>query len=185
MARHLLVGDGEGDSLPRLRFYDICKLHKDTKTEEEDMSCGMSAILRINLMDMTLPICHRVTYPQFRGGTFEIKENHIIGIIPSDGLSGYLQLKTLSPKFFIKCNKCKYRPFCLQGCFGAQYEYSGEILSPIPAVCNLQKAKIDTLLELYNTYGIIQEGIESNLFDDEEFKRQIIKLSIEKGYFNG
>ena len=183
MARHLLKGDGENGSMQRLQFYDMCKLHKETQHEEDALSCSLSDLLRINVADMSFPVCHRVTYPEFNGGTFEIKDNKIVGLIPTDGLSGYMQVRMLSPKFYVQCCVCDYRDFCIKGCLGAQYEYSGEILQPIESVCKLEQAKINTLLELYNNYGILIEGSKNNLMTDD-FKNIITYLSAKEGVLN-
>jgi hypothetical protein len=90
MARHLLKGDGEEGSMRKLTFYDLACLHKASPHEEDILPCSVSDLLRINVADMSFPICHRVTYPEFNGGTFEIKEGKIVGLIPTDGLSGYM-----------------------------------------------------------------------------------------------
>jgi hypothetical protein len=183
MTYHLLSGKGEEGSLERLTFYDLACLHKASAHEEDILSCSVSDLLRINVADMSFPICHRVTYPEFNGGKFEIKDNKIVGLIPTDGLSGYMQIRLLSPKFYVQCCTCDYRDFCIKGCFGAQYEYSGEILQPIPSVCKLEKAKIDTLIELYNTYGIISEGIKKEIIP-KDFEAVIKYLSAKKGVLN-
>jgi len=138
MAYHCFVGDGKNDTLKQSNMYDPTYLHKDSIFDEDILPCNMANLFRINLGDMSLPICHRVTYKEVNGGNLEIKDNKIVGLIPSDGLSGYMQIKLLSPKFYPKCCICDYRDFCLKGCLGSQYEYSGEILQPIPTVCKLE-----------------------------------------------
>lgn len=183
MAYHCFIGDGKNDTLKRLTNYDFTSLHKASYMEEDILSCNMANLFRINLSNMSLPICHRVTYKEVNGGNFEIKDGKIIGLIPSDGLSGYMQIKLLSPKFYPKCFNCDYRDFCIKGCLGAQYEYSGEILQPIPSVCKLEKAKINTLIELYNTSGVLEEAIKNN-YISEDFKQVIIYLSKKIGVYN-
>lgn len=183
MAYHCFVGDGKDNTLKRLTNYDFSSLHKASLMEEDNLSCNMSSLFRINLSNMSLPICHRVTYKEVNGGNFEIKDNKIIGLIPSDGLSGYMQIKLLSPKFYPKCCVCDYRDFCIKGCLGSQYEYSGEILQPIPSVCKLEQAKINTLIELYNTDGILDEAIK-NHYISKDFEQVIIYLSKKIGVYN-
>ena len=183
MAYHCFIGDGKNNTLKHLTNYDLTILHKHSAMEEDVLSCNMASLFRINLGDMSLPICHRVTYPEVNGGNFEIKDGKIIGLIPSDGLSGYMQIKLLSPKFYPKCYNCDYRDFCIKGCLGAQYEYSGEILQPIPAVCKLEQAKINTLIELYNTSGVLDEAIK-NHYITKDFEQVIIYLSKKLGVYN-
>ena len=71
----------------------------------------------------------------------------------------------------------------MKGCLGAQYEYSGEILYPIPSICKLEKAKIDTLLELYNNYGILDEGRKKG-YIDPGFDAIATYLSKKEGIYN-
>jgi len=90
MARHLFIGDGKDGSLKHPDNYDATILHKASILEEDDLSCNMACLFRINVADMSLPVCHRVTYKEFNGGNLEIKNDKIVGLIPSDGLSGYM-----------------------------------------------------------------------------------------------
>ena len=179
MARHLLVGDGEDNSLERLAFYDPCIIIHNNKP---DITCGMSNLLRINLANMSLPTCHRLTYPQFTGGFFEIAHDKIIGIKPCRGTSMWMNLRLMDPKFYPKCNSCDYQYGCLQGCLGAQYESSGEILKPCDSVCALEQAKINTLLELYNDFDIIKIGEENGYFHDPNFHDWLKRLSKQGGF---
>lgn len=73
----------------------------------------------INISDLSLPICHRLTYPQFIAGYLVKNNNQIEDIIPNDTLSSYIQIKSLSPKFYPKCNECKYKSVCIKGCLGS------------------------------------------------------------------
>lgn len=183
MAYYLFVGDGKNDTLLKSPMYDVGRLTKLSTIEEDLMQCNMAGIFRINVADMSLPLCHRTTYIQFNGGKFDIQDNKIKGIIPSESTSTHMQLKTLAPKFFPKCCACRYKNFCIKGCLGSQYEYSGEILHPIPTVCKLEQAKIDTLLELYNTYGVFNEAVNKG-YVEEDFKNIFIYLSKKIGVFN-
>lgn len=183
LTKHLFIGDGQDGTLGKLPFYDICQLTPEGLTSRDDIGCSMAAVLRINLADLSLPICHRLTYPQFIGGQFQIEDNKIIGIIPKN-VSGYLQIRTLSPRFFPKCHSCNYELVCMKGCLGAQYEYSGELFNPIPAVCKLEQVKTDTLLELYNSYGVLKEAIDNDYIEDKKFEQWLILQSKEKGLYN-
>lgn len=183
MAYYLFVGDGKNDTLKKSPMYDVCHLSKLSKTEEDLMQCNMAGLFRIYVGDMSLPLCHRTNYIQFNGGKFDIQNNKIVGLIPSESTSTYMQLRTLAPKFFPRCCACRYKNFCIKGCLGSQYEYSGEILHPIPTVCKLEQAKIDTLIELYNTYGVFNEAV-SHGWVGEDFAEIFIYLSRKLGVFN-
>ena len=180
LARHLFVGDGEDDSLPTLQFYDPCVIHFAGQEDRDILGCNMASTMRVNLADLSFPICHRLTYPQFVGGHCELNNDNVItNIIADKGLSSYMQIRTLSPQYYPKCANCDYNHACLHGCLGAQYEHSGEILAPISCVCKLEQAKINTLLELYVSSGMLQDSI-----DDIEFlekKDWILKMAHKVG----
>ena len=52
------------------------------------------------------------------------------------------------------CDSCVYRDYCLKGCFGSQYESTGDPFIPIPSVCKFFKAKYDFLVKKYIDLGI-------------------------------
>ena len=47
-----------------------------------------------------------------------------------------------------KCELCLYSVACHKGCFGAQYETSGELFQPAISVCNLQKQRFNFLIKI-------------------------------------
>lgn len=181
LARHIFLGDGKDGSLIRPKFYDIANIYIPEGKSLDNMSCTMSSLFRLNLSDMSLPICHRVTYEQFNGGHFNIEDGKITGLIAHEGLSGYLQLKTLSPKFFPGCVRCMYKDVCSKGCYGAQFEHSGEILAPIESTCNMHKARIETILDLMNSYNLLETAHNNGWITEEKYN--ILKgLSAKNGY---
>lgn len=183
LARHLFLQDGNDGTLPRLSFYDFVHLKPASQEEKAYLGCNLTTLLRINVADMSLPTCHRLTYPQFTAGTFDVNEDgYIVGITPGQGASTWLQIRLMSPMLYPKCSSCDYNLVCLHGCLGAQFESCGELLCPSETVCKLEKAKIDVLLELYNSNGVIQIGLENNWIKDKEFKDWLIKMSNKGGY---
>lgn len=152
-------------------FYDICRLN--WKNSDTALSCAMAYEFSINVATLALPICHRLTYPEFNLGHFIIENNQINGILPSEKYSTHIQLKTIPPKFYPKCNSCMYKHLCIKGCLGAQYEYSGEVLMPIPSVCALEQVKINTLLKEYNKIGILDCALKNNYIQNKEFENFI------------
>lgn len=117
-------------------------------------SCTVATQLCIRLGDLTIAPCHRTSYDKFLYGKFIIKGNKIVDIEENNL---YLAERILyfnnifsSPK----CDTCEYNSFCLKGCAGSQYENTNDLFFPINSVCNLEKAKIDTLIEYYQNFGI-------------------------------
>lgn len=173
LAKHLFLND---KSTFFVNNYDICKIQWYQFTNYEDeLTCRMPNRFYINISNLTFPICHRLTYPQFNAGQLvQDKNNNIIDIIPKQGLSSYIGIKTLQPKFYPKCNNCLYKNCCMKGCLGSQYESSGEILYPIENVCQLEQTKINTLKNLYKDSGVLEYAINNNLIANNNFKKFLL-----------
>ncbi|MEW6106319.1 MAG: hypothetical protein AB1563_08160, partial [Bacillota bacterium] len=43
---------------------------------------------------------------------------------------------------------------CAKGCLGSQYESTGDFLSPIPTVCQLEHGKLWGMIEGYKSTGL-------------------------------
>ena len=41
----------------------------------------------------------------------------------------------------LNCDVCKYNTICLKGCFGSQYEVTGDPFYPINNICDFFKTK--------------------------------------------
>ena len=184
MARYLFVGDGKDGSLPSSGDYDPLKImYMDEEDSRHLLGCTMQELIRINVADLSLCTCHRLTYPQFTGGKYVLNENNEIVDLEPQAVTAWISLRAGSPAYYPKCENCEYNPVCMKGCLGSQYEYSGEIYYPIPKVCELEKTKINTMLELYYNGGIIATAIRENMIQrDSEIANYLIKLSEMRGY---
>lgn len=187
LARHFFgdPNDFPKYKLPRLCNYDHLALnYHDTNDNPmiENIGCNLQSSLHINLVDFSMVPCHRTSYPLFTGCYF-IKNNNgkIIDFKPHN-VSGYYTIKTAHAYRMPVCSICDYNPVCVKGCLGAQFEETGEILMPIPSICNLYKRKADYLIKLYNDYGIIEKAFELKLIQNEKQKEWLIKKSKELGY---
>lgn len=119
------------------------------------LPCSLGMMnLTVSLGDLSLLPCHRLAYPELRGGTFEIKENKITGFSPSPYYNSFLNIFLYNNDFKPKCVTCDYKMFCMKGCAGAQYEKFGDINYPIPSVCELLKTKVHTVMEYYHSIGL-------------------------------
>lgn len=107
----------------------------------------------INLGDLSLLACHRLAYPEMRGGKFIQTENGL-DLEASEFLNTYLNIRFYNHNFVQKCLTCDYNLICLKGCLGAQYEKYGDFSVSIPSVCDLFKAKYDTMIEFYHSIGM-------------------------------
>lgn len=117
--------------------------------------CSLGILnLFINIGDLSLVPCHRLAYPELRGGNFIVENNKITGIIPTEFYNAYLNLMFYNNDFKPKCVSCDYKMFCIKGCAGAQYEKFGDVNYPIPSVCKLLQIKVKTLMEYYHSIGL-------------------------------
>lgn len=158
---HLFIGDGENNTLPNLENYDPLRypLGKSASYSEQ-ISCSAQNSIMLNCTNLSLCFCHRTCYPQFIPVYFTTDENkeHIIDYIINN-IGGYITLKTFKKRNHPVCVKCVWRDQCLGGCLGSQFEFSGEILYPIPSVCKMFDTKFKHLLKLYSDYGVLKEAL--------------------------
>lgn len=102
--------------------------------------CGIDKTIIVRVGDLAIGPCHRTCYEQFIYGHYDIQDNKIIGVKASNvQLANFVFMG--STHSMGKCNNCPIMRYCLRGCLGAQFEYTGEILQPIDSVCNELKAK--------------------------------------------
>lgn len=127
------------------------------------ISCSMQWQLVLRVADMSIVPCHRTMYPTFIYAKIEedgkIKVNNL-------ALASYLF--SLNPtQGGLECYSCPIKDFCGKGCFGAQYEYTGEILKNCNTVCDFYFAKYKRLYEIFNKYDmwrLATEGVENKSF---------------------
>ena len=80
-----------------------------------------------------------------------------------------------------------YNHFCIKGCLGAQYEVFADAMIPIPSVCNLLKAKINTLFHYYHSIKLFHYMFlnEQDYPLNSIFRDMLIELGYEeyKNYY--
>lgn len=162
LAYHLAVGDGRNNTLPALIHADVIWFNTLSRDALQDLGCSMSGSIVINVSNLSLPPCHRLTYPQLNGGFFKIKNNKITDI-ESFNCSLYLIAKNVNAKYMPKCELCLYSVACHKGCFGAQYETNGELFQPAISVCNLQKQRFNFLIHKYATLDLFKAIEDQNI----------------------
>ena len=166
LAYHLFKGDGKNNTLHENEQYDLLLMRKNTTNK---ISCSIQNLIHINLSNLSLVPCHRLTYQQFKGGNFVIENDEIVGVEPINPTL-FLNIFYLNGSMLPKCFSCAYKHFCLRGCFGAQYETHGELFFPADKACDLLQTKYKTLIELYFNSGVFESALKQNLLSDEEFE---------------
>ena len=126
-------------------------------------ACTIHKSLIIRLGDLGIGPCHRLHYDKFIYGNYIVENNKIVGLKARNvQLANRILLGTMNS--IPKCSGCLYSNICMRGCFGAQYEASGEILEPINSVCNLFKSKFNFLIFKYEKLNILDYIKKNNLY---------------------
>lgn len=118
--------------------------------------------LVVNCSDLRIVPCHRLAYPMFSGGYFQVENDKVVGVKANENINGYLNITNVDDIHKPGCVTCKYNKFCIRGCLGSQFETWGEVYFPIPDVCKLLKYKYDILIDFYHNAGIFH-----SLFNEE------------------
>lgn len=117
--------------------------------------CGVGKFdLCINCLNLSLVPCHRLAYPLFYGGEFEVENNQITNINAQENLNGYLNIIHTNATDGPGCISCPYRIICMKGCLGSQFETFGDVYFPIPSVCKLLQTKYNTIIDFYHSKGL-------------------------------
>lgn len=134
--------------------------------------CTVADTLSVRVGDLAIIPCHRTAYDKFIYGYFDVKDNKIVGIKGANNVHMAMKVLLMNNRnTTYDCDICKYADYCYKGCFGAQYEYTGDPFIPAKSVCEMNKRRMNKLVELYEKYGIIDKIKEEVTEYDEEYSR--------------
>ena len=122
--------------------------------------CTASNNLTVRLGDMAICPCHRTAYNKLLYGWFKIENNKIVDIIGNNPQMAIRCLMTNNTYGTLNCDVCSYRDICLKGCFGSQFENTGDAFYPVEGVCHFFKQKYHFLVTKYCDMGL-QELLNS------------------------
>ena len=164
-AYHLLCGDGKHGTLRKMHHGDLLNIRPLSDRSAEASPCSLSGLACITLNNLSFVPCHRLTYKQFRGGSFEVKDGKIVGVIPYN--PGALLNITMMPiDSAPMCVNCVFKPVCHKGCCGAQFEASGEVFQPCLSVCQLLREMFGFMIAKFEDMGVFdsakKQGIVSS-----------------------
>lgn len=164
---HLFIGDGANDTLPGMNNLDLLSPKGNLDRDViQQIGCSLSGLSVINVSNLTFVPCHRLTYKQFQGAKFEVKDDAITDIIPLNACS-YINIKTHPNDVHPRCNACIYNTMCHKGCLGAQFESSGELFLPCRSVCNLEKRIIGKVISTYHKMGVLKIASDKSYMPQE------------------
>lgn len=128
--------------------------------EDQIPTCSIAQQLTVRLGDLAIVPCHRTSYEPFIYGRFTVENEKITGI---EGTNPFIATKILMMNHLRAhhgCDTCWNKFSCIRQCFGAQYEANKEIFAVSENVCDFLKEKTNTILKLYDKYGITDKLIE-------------------------
>lgn len=188
LAYHLFIGDGKHHTLPLGKEADpirpIFHIENGLTQPKYDYSCSFGHHFHITLNNLSIVPCHRMSYYHYIAGWLNTNEKgDLDGTITPNNVSTYIGLKMLNCALAPACQNCAYNCFCMKGCIGAQYEYSGEPLLPIPSVCKLFKEKFNFLFKTYYDMGVIRIALEKEYVqgDSAEVLKTFIQYLKQEG----
>lgn len=130
--------------------------------------CTVASSLTVRVGDLAICPCHRTAYNKFLYGHFVVKDDKIVDI---EGYNPQMAMRILMSNFNLTnfgCDTCNFSPYCLKGCFGSQYESTGDPFMPIPCVCDFFKTKITFIAKKFEDLGV-NDYLRNNADPAEEW----------------
>ena len=146
---------------------------------EDDLhpGCTIHRSIIVRMGDLAIIPCHRTSYDEFIGGHYVVENNKIVGV-KAENIQIMNQVWQNNMMGSPKCGSCIYACYCMKGCFGSQFESTGDLFYPCDTVCDLYKARFIFLYHKYTSMGIMNEPedkIIENIIDQiketEEYKK--------------
>lgn len=137
--------------------------------------CTIHRSLAIRMGDLAIVPCHRTSYDELIGGYYQVENNKIVGV-QAKNIQMMNQIWFNNTQGMAKCGSCPYTSYCMKGCYGSQFESTGELLYPCSTVCDLYQARIIFLYHKYVKMNVI------NPTEDEELYTIINRVKESKEY---
>ena len=116
------------------------------------LGCSIQSMIYVRLSDLAIVPCHRTSYDEFVYGYFKIENDEITGI-KAKNPELMVEIYSFEAKNQPYCEQCTIKEVCSHGCLGAQYEFNGDLFSPIPSVCALEHEKIRSIIKATKNIG--------------------------------
>lgn len=114
--------------------------------------CGMQNQLTIRASDLTVFPCHRLMYPGLDIGTYDEDFNFHVKQIELG-----IAVHSFDPMEQNVCSTCAIKHLCTTQCFGAQFETTKDMFTPIPSVCYLNFMKVKTILTKLDKLNLLEK----------------------------
>ena len=147
------------------------------------LTCSLQTCLYVRTGDLSIIPCHRLSYPSFIAGKFEVQEEKLTGRVITE--FPYMHLASVNTNFqtHADCSSCEIRSLCPGPCLGANYEATKDPFIASPAMCRMEKAKVFAILESCKKYGILDTLIshlkEYSTGTFNEYRRFMLSKSMQ------
>lgn len=140
----------------------------------DEINCSFHNAFVVRVPDLSIVLCHRLSYNNLILGHFTTEDNKITNI--TDGNPALLILKTHAKRSCLPhCEVCPIMGICGGFCCGNSYENYQNPLIPVKQNCDMQKAKIAFLIKKYNDIGLF-DIIEKDHSLDAAYKQYLLDL---------
>lgn len=136
-----------------LRGYNILNIFS---TVGRGLGCSIQSMLYVRLGDLSIVPCHRTSYDQFILAKFVVENGKITGIKALNP-ELFITIFTLDSKNFPYCETCPIKHVCSHGCLGAQYEFTGDLFTPFPTLCQLELTKVTSIVQAMKEVGVYKD----------------------------
>ena len=158
----------------RLKGYNILN---PFSTVGRGIGCAIQSMLYIRISDLKIVPCHRTSYKQFELAEFVVENGKITGI---RALNPELLITILSfdARNFPYCEQCPIQNLCSHGCLGAQYEFTGDLFTPFPTLCQLELTKIINItkaLKGIDVLDLIKDTVNPKIRSDIENVEEMLE----------
>lgn len=116
------------------------------------IGCSFQTTLYVRMGDLAIIPCHRTSYDHLNYGKFKTYNGSIIGF-ENNNVESMIQGLSFNVKNLPMCQTCLVKDICNGGCLGAQLEETGSMYMPIPTVCELEHAKILSIISAIEKIG--------------------------------
>jgi len=140
------------DFLFRLKGYNI--LNPFSRVGR-GIGCSLQSMLYVRIGDLKIVPCHRTSYKHLELAEFVVKDGRIVGIRAINP-ELMIAIFTFDAENFPYCEQCPIKHICSHGCLGAQYEFTGDLFTPFPTLCQLELTKIVNLVEALRDIGVLE-----------------------------
>lgn len=143
--------------------------------DKKNNNCNFFKNLTIDLTTMNIVPCAKINYEDFACGQYIIKNNEIASIraknIPIIIFNTHLKQSCMP-----HCENCCHIEFCSGHCLGESYNKCYDPLVPIREFCDLSKTKINFLIYVYSTLGLLTKDKLKNANKNKLYINSLLEL---------